>query len=218
MYSVLKTAKPDSFSMAHMSGKMTMPILAYEDSYLDGEHFRGQVKDSYMDMMSLDTFRTEYMGRQWGIMPYFLPEFDAEHAAQVEPTRGLMALLMIHDVAVWPIWCNANVANEALAALDAFGYVKSDFIGYFEKTPPASTDMKDTYVSAYKRADGKCLLVVANLAKEDRQGTVTINPARLGLTAVKQVQSWPEKTAIKVAGGKVGLSVPRLGYRMLLVE
>ncbi|MHB8995834.1 MAG: glycoside hydrolase domain-containing protein [Armatimonadota bacterium] len=218
MYSVMKTAKPDSFNMAHMSGKMTIPILAYEDSYLDGEHFRGQVKDSYLDLMSLDTFRTEYMGRQWGIMPYFLPEFDTEHRTQIEPTRGLMGLLMIHDVAVWPIWCNADVVNEALAALDEFGYVDSEFIGYFEARPPASTDMKDTYVSAYKRADGKCLLVVANLSKEDRRGTVKIDAARLGMSAVKSVQSWPGKTPLDAAGGVLNLSVPRLGYRMLLVQ
>jgi hypothetical protein len=218
MYSVLKTAKPDSFSMAHMSGKVTIPILAYEDSILDGEHFRGVVKDSYLDLMSLDTFRTEYMGRQWGIMPYFLPEFDAEHAKQIEPTRGLMALLMIHDTAIWPIWCNAEVVNQALAALDEFGYVDSDFIGYFETKPPATTDMKDTYVSAYKRGDGKCLLIVANLAKEDRQGSVKIDAARLGLEAVKQAQSWPEKTGMDAAAGTVKLSVPRLGYRMLLVQ
>ncbi|MEN6644576.1 MAG: glycoside hydrolase domain-containing protein [Armatimonadia bacterium] len=218
MYAVMKDARPDGFTMAHMSGKVTIPILAYEDSYLDGEHFRGVVKDSYMDLMSLETFRTEYMGRQWGIMPYFLPEFSGDYAKAVEPTRGLMALLMIHDVAPWPIWCNTEVMNEALSALDAFGYVDSEFIGYFEATPPATTDMKDCYVSAYKRADGKCLLVVANLAKEDRQGTVTINGARLGLAAAKQVQSWPEKTPVEATGGKVALSVPRLGYRMLVVE
>ncbi|MEI6501239.1 MAG: glycoside hydrolase domain-containing protein, partial [Armatimonadota bacterium] len=150
MYGVMKAIKPDSFTMAHMSGKVTIPILAYEDSYLDGEHFRGKVKDSYLDMMSLETFRAEYMGRQWGLMPYFLPEFSGDYATAVEPTRGLMALLMIHDVAPWPIWCNKEVMNEALAALDAFGYVDSQFIGYFDTPAPATTNMKDVYISAYK--------------------------------------------------------------------
>ena len=217
MYSVMKAIKPDSFTMAHMSGKMTIPILAYDDSYLDGEHFRGVVKDSYMDVMSLDTFRAEFMGRQWGIMPFFLPEFDQEHAAQVEPTRGLMALLMLHDVAPWPIWCNTKVMNEALAALDDFGYVDSTFIGYYENIPPAVTNMKDVYISAYKRLDTRTLLVVANVSKEDREGEVTINGARLRGT-VKQVVNWPGKEPMEVREGKVNLSVPRLGYRLLLVQ
>lgn len=216
MYAVLKSYPRPTFSMAHMSGKVTMPILAYEDSYLDGEHFRGRVKDSYMDMFGLDTFRAEYMGRQWGLMPYFLPEFDQEYAKQVEPTRGLMALLMLHDAAVWPIWCNADVANEALAALDDFGYVDADFIGYFDPQAPASTDMKDVYVSAYRK-NGRTLLIVGNVSREDRQGQVRLN-AKAFATSPKQAMDWPSKQALKLTDGVVELAVPRLGYRMVVVE
>jgi hypothetical protein len=197
--------------MAHMSGKVTIPFLAYDDSYLEGEHFRGVVKDSYLDVMTLDSFRCEYMGRQWGLMPFFLPEFDTEYAKQVEPTRGLMALLMIHDVSPWPIWCNGQVCNEAFDALDKFGYVGADFIPYFDPTPPASTAMKDVYISAYKRTDGRALLIVSNLSKEDRQGTVTINAQRLGLP-LASIVSWPDKQALVLADGKLTLQVPRLGY------
>lgn len=217
MYAVLKRGPKETFSMAHMSGKMTIPILAYEDSTLDGEHFRAKVKDSYMDMMGLDTFRAEYMGRQWGIMPYFLPEFDQEHAAQVEPTRGLMALLMLHDTAVWPIWCNAAVANEALAALDEFGYVGANFIGYFDSPSPATTDMKDVYVSAYRKG-ARTLLIVGNVSREDRQGSVTLNAPCFGAKVPTQAQDWPAKTPLTLTAGKLSLSVPRLGYRLVLVE
>jgi hypothetical protein len=215
MYAVMKGVPRETFTMAHMSGKVTIPILAYDDSYLDGEHFRGRVKESYMDLMSLDTFRAEFMGRQWGIMPFFLPEFPQDLAKQVEPTRGLMGLLMIHDVSVWPIWCNAEVANEALAALDEFGYVDADFIPYFDPAPPATTDMKDVYVSAYKR-NGRVLLIVANLSKEDRQGEARINAARLGV-ALENAMSWPDKKPVTATDGRIRIEVPRLGYRMFVV-
>ena len=216
IYAIQKELFPDSFTQAHMSGKVMIPVLAYDDSYLDGEHFRDKVKDSYMDVVSLDTFRAEFIGRQWGIIPFFLPEFRPPHSTQVEPTRGMMALLMIHDVSVWPIWCNAKVANEALGALDAFGYVDAEFIPYFDPTPPATTDMADVYVSAYKRADGRALLVVGNLSREDRTGPVRINAKRLGLP-LDQVTSWPDKKAVHVSDDQVTLDVPRLGYRMLVV-
>jgi hypothetical protein len=216
MYAVMKGVPRETFTMAHMSGKVTIPILAYDDSYLDGEHFRGRVKDSYMDLITLDTFRAEFMGRQWGIMPFFLPEFPADLAKQVEPTRGLMGLLMIHDVSVWPIWCNTAVANEALAALDEFGYVNSEFIPYFDPVPPAVADMKDVYVSAYKRADGWVLLIVANLSREDRRGEVRLNAERLGVP-LAQVVSWPDKNPVEIKEGRASLEVPRLGYRMLVV-
>jgi hypothetical protein len=215
-YAVVKSLPRETFTMAHMSGKVTIPILAYDDSYLDGEHFRGLVKDSYLDVMTLDSFRAEYMGRQWGVMPFFLPEFDAEHAQQVEPTRGLMALLMVHDVSPWPIWCNGKVVNEAFEALDEFGTVDADFIPYFDPTPPATTAMSDVYASAYKKPDGRVLLIISNLSKEDRQGVVTINAARLGVK-LNSVIDWPGKQPLTVANGNLALDVPKLGYRMVVI-
>ncbi|MBU0608008.1 MAG: LamG domain-containing protein [Armatimonadetes bacterium] len=216
-YALFKGLGKPTFLQAHMSGKVTIPILAYEDSYLDGEHFRGVVKDSYLDVMTLDSFRCEYMGRQWGIMPFFLPEFDEENRPKVEPTRGLMALLMVHDVNVWPIWCNGAVIDEAFKALDDFGWVESEFIPYFDPKPPAATDLKDVYISAYQKADGAVLLVVANLGREDREGQVKVDLARLGLKTAT-AQSWPDKAALPMPNATLTLPIPGLGYRMVVVR
>jgi hypothetical protein len=216
LYAMTKKENPNAFLMAHMSGKVTIPFLAYEDSYLDGENFRGVVKDSYMDVAGLDYWRAELMGRQWGLMPFFLPEFDAEHSKQIEPTRGLAALVMLHDISVWPIWSNIAVWNEMYDALDAFGYVDSVFIPYFDPTPPATTDMKDVYISVYKRSDGRALAIVGNTSRENRSGTVTLNARRIGLP-VAGVLSWPDKKPVPQNGEKITLDVPRLGYRMLLI-
>jgi hypothetical protein len=216
VYAMMKALPRETFTQAHMSSKVMIPALAYEDSYLDGEHLRGRVKDSYLEVLPLDTFRAEFMGRQWGVMPFFIPEFDAEQAKQVEPTRGLMALLMLHDVSPWPIWCNVAVVNEAFAALDEFGYVDADFIPYFDPIPPATTDLKEVYNSAYRRADGRALLIVGNLSREDRQGEIRINAHRLGIP-LGQVRSWPDKQPVKAAEGRLPLTVPGLGYRMLVV-
>lgn len=79
-----------------------IPLLAYHDAILLGEHFRGKVKDNYLDVFALDTFRAELIGRQWGVMSFFLPEFGGntggDATQQVEPTGGLMVLPMLHDV------------------------------------------------------------------------------------------------------------------------
>ena len=123
-------------------------------------------------------------GRQWGLHA-LLPEFDARHAAQVEPTRGMMALLMLHDVDAPPIWCNSLVVNEALASVFApiRGYTDADFIPYFDPTPPVTTSMRDVYANAYKRLDGRVLLVIGNLSKEDREGEIQINSQKAGHAA-----------------------------------
>lgn len=217
MYAVMKALPRPTFTMAHMSSNVTIPVLAYEDACLDGEHFVGRVKESYLDLITLDHFRAEFMGRQWGFMPFFLPEFRPPYSDQVEPTRGLMALLMLHDVSLWPIWCNTKVANESLEALDEFGYVESEFLPYFDPTPPGVTEMKDVYISAYKRSDGRALLVVGNVGKEDRSGEVQINLERIGLKP-RSVLSWPDKQPLELVKGRLKLDVPRLGYKMIVIS
>jgi hypothetical protein len=215
IYAMVKSHDRPTFMMAHMSGKVTIPILAYEDSYLDGENFRLQVKDHYPDVLPLDTFRAEFMGRQWGIMPYFLPEFSPPYDTQVEPTRGLAGMLMVHDVAPWAIWCNGKVFEEALDALDAFGYVDASFVPYFDPKPPATTDMRDVLASAYTQP-GRALVIVANLSREDRSGTVRLDFARMGLKP-GAVVSWPDRADLKRDGNAVRLDVPGRGYRMLFL-
>jgi hypothetical protein len=218
IYAMVKARQPDSFLIAHMSGTLAIPILAYEDAYLDGENFRGKVQDSYLDVMSLGYFRAEMMGRQWGLIPIFLTEFAGDNIKRAEPARGLMALLMVHDVPVWAVpWsCNLKPVADAYDALDAFGYADAEFIPYFDPNPPAVTAMKDVYISVYKRADGCALAIVANLSREDRSGSIHFDAGRIGLP-LDSVMSWPDKGAVKRDGDTVDLDVPGLGYRMLLI-
>ncbi len=219
MYAVMKALPGESFTVAHMSGNVAIPILAYEDSRLDGEQFINRVTDSYLDILSLDAFRAEFMGRQWGVIPFFLPEFKIAQSGsyEPEPTRGLMSLLMIHDVSPWAIWCNMDVVNEAWAALDEFGYVHAEFIPYFDPRPPATTNMNDVYVSAYRRSDRRSLLIVANLAKEDRTVEVRINGQRLG-PQLSGAMSWPDKQPLALTGNRVHVDIPKSGYRMIVVR
>ena len=212
-----RTHTNNPFNLAHMSGKVMIPILAYHEAYMDGEHFRNRIKDHYPDMLPLDMFRAEYMGRQWGITPYFLPEFTAENAKKVKPTRGLMALLMIHDVRITLAWCNYDVVNKALDALDEFGYADSDFIPYFASIPPAQTDMKDVYISAYKKDDGSVLLIVGNMSREKRSGKIIINLKKLGLGSFCTVD-WLDKKKLQVKNASLNLNVPGQGYRMIMLK
>jgi hypothetical protein len=224
-YKMVKENDPKGFIFLHMSGKMGIPYVAYSDAYIDGEHFRGKFKDPknefYTDVLPLDAMRAEYMGRQWGVAPYILPEFWNEDAtpedrADAEKPRGLMAQLMVHDISPVVLWSNPQPFKDAFNALDAFGYADAEFIGYFEKTPPATSNMKDVYVSVYKRNDGRALAIVANLSKEERSGTVTLDAKRIGVPT-SGVLLWPEKTPAQREGEKIKLSLPRQSYQMLLI-
>ncbi len=216
-YRTLKQKNRDTFSIAHMSGKVTIPILAYEDAYLDGEQYRGKVTDNYLDVVALDTFRAEFMGRQWGVVPVFLPAFAAPYKDQVEPTRGLMALLMLHDILIWPLWSNVSVVNEALAALDDFGYVNASFIPYFSPERAATTTHKDVMVSAYRRYDGNTLLIIANVGPSSKNVRVNLSAVRFPDSRVKAV-TWPTKTAIPLQNKSFPVVVDERSYAMVMIS
>ena len=223
IYAVMKSQPHETLLIAHVSPFVTSPILAYEDMYVIGENFRDQVEESYMDVITLDQFRAAYMGRQWGLISTFIPGLRGDridyYKKAVRPTRGLMALLMLHDVTPWPTLCNVAVLEEAWKALDEFDHIEAEFLPYWQILPPASTDMEDVYASAYKRADGQVLLIVANLGDADLTGRLRLHLTPLGFApGAIQVISWPDKAPVELTGDSVTIKVPGLGYRMLVLE
>ena len=219
LYAITKAADPNAMLIGHMSSRVFIPVLAYEDAYLDGETLRTPMvgKDNYMDVLPLDTWRAEYTGRQWGPISIMLPEFDAIHFAQEEPTRGLAALLLLHDTTVWPIWSNVSVLTKMRETKIAFGIDKSTFIPYFDNTPPATTNMKDVYISVYRNPDGRALVVVGNTSNDARSGTVTLNTKRIGIDATNVI-SWPDKKAVTHNGNTVPVNIPGRDYMLFVIS
>jgi hypothetical protein len=218
LYAAVHAAKPDAILMGHMSGKMWIPVLAYEDCYLDGENFMTRIKESYLDIVPLEMFRAEFVGRQWGLQAFFIPEFGSKAIAEVTPTRELLAILILHDTGLWPPdRDNVKEVQETYDKLAAFGYGDADFIPYSDAEPPAATDMKGVYVSVYKRPDGRALAFVANLSKADCAGSISFDEKRIGFP-IKSISSWRDTASVQVEGHTVNLTVPKRDYRMLLLE
>lgn len=171
----LRTDNPSSQIIIHSSGHLALPIVSLADTYIDGEQYRGVVKNNYLDVLGLDQLRAEFMGRQWGLIPIFLPEFDASNAAKIEPTRGLMGLLMLHDIGIWPLWCNVSEVNRALSALDRFNFQQSEFLPYFSAHPPALSSSPNILVSSYKNSNTDQLLAVINVSKTNASGETCLS-------------------------------------------
>jgi hypothetical protein len=209
----LQSANTAVISLAHMSGKMTIPVLSFVDAYLDGEQFRGVVKDNYLDHITLADFRSEFMGRQWGLAPMFLPEFSEDVARKTEPTRGLMALLMLHDVAVWPEQSNVSEVNRAVDALRLFGYEDAEFRPYFATEPPASSDLEDVYVSAYENGRD-WLLIIGNLSTSARRGSVCLNGGIFNHP--NGLRYWPSGPAVALDAKRcMAVDLARQDYRLV---
>jgi len=175
-------------SLAHVSGDLNIPVLSFVDAYLDGEQFRGLVKDDYMDVVSLSSFRTEFTGQQWGLSSLFIPQFSKENAKKIAPTRGLMGLLMLHDVGIWPIWCNIEVVNKAQKMLLKFGYEDAKFTPYYSPDIMAFSKIDGVYISTYSK-DNSYLLVISNLSKTNRRGEICIKKN----IKVNKLEFWTKK-------------------------
>jgi len=182
-YVAVHSRKPEGGIITHMSGHYTAAFLAFTDAMLQGEQYRWplphwQVKSDYTQVMRLDYARTELTGRSLGVAPVFLPEFPGgvEGARNRRNTEHLLAVTRLHDMVMWPIWCDPKPVGELWAAQDeGFGIGEPDveFLPYWDG-PPAQVDAEDVLVSGYRRP-GRALLVVSNfLGHEDR--TVTVRP------------------------------------------
>jgi len=157
------------------------------------------------------------MGRQWGLIPIFLPEFNETFAAEIEPTQGLMALLLQHNVNIWPIWCNTEIVNQALAMLDDFDYNDAEFISYFNKEPIASTSLTQVYISGYVKQNGSTLMIVSNLSQDQQVGEICLNNT---LTRkIDKVRSWPDKKQLAINQDQCfHVSIDLNNYKMFVID
>ena len=189
----------ETFMMGHMSSQMVIPLLSFCDAYLDGEHLAGLVKDNYLEVVSLDQWRAEFMGHNWGVMPYFLPEFQGERTRQAEPIERLVGLSLLHDFALWPNWCDIDTVNRYYRALDDFGLVDAQLLPYWSNVALVAGQSAAVKCTAYRKPAGGALLCVFNLTGQPQRPTLRVAWARVA-----------GKRAVTVADAITGEPVPVL--------
>lgn len=212
--SIMRALRKNAFhtkAIVHASGGVNLPSFSVVDAWVSGEQYRGKVTDDYLDIASLTDFRVELNSVRWGIVSLFLPEFSADIAKQVAPTRKLMSILLLHDVSPWPQWANVQEINRALAMLDEFGIADAEFVPYYSERPLAAASGSDVYVSGYRKGPST-LFIVANLGHVDTKSKVCMNDK--GDRAGPAVLSWPERQKVGVLGGCFDALVPAGAYLM----
>lgn len=237
IYILSKKMAPGCCLVANMSGEMNMAVLAYEDACLNGEQLVMRTPvvtpathafiDRYISagssIMSLEEFRAEFMGRQWGLVPFFYPWSDP-YAPGRAAADEVMAVLMLHDVGKFGNYLNPDRVAAAYALLDAFGIVDAAFFPYFAQPAPVATGDPDVHGSVYKRPDGQGLVVLANFNASDVQVVVKLNPTIF--PTVSKVSSLTPSPEVVVApeNGGYAVQVPGHGdlqpgtYKLLRVE
>jgi hypothetical protein len=237
IYVMMKDCHPDSLIAHHVSGEVTMPVNAFAEILVDGENLTGPVglAGSYYSALPLDTFRAEYMPRQWGPIPALLPQharaasilgtreetywYTSPEAAK--PINHLFGLVLVHDALIWPAW---EVRPDTLWQVqDGFGWDEDvTFLPYWDNEEyvqildPAS---ENVVVSIFQRP-GRIMLVPLNNTDDDILLRIRLALARLGL---------PERPEVRLVdayhGGEFTIQntvaeipMPGRGFRMLVAS
>ncbi len=168
---------------AHQSTCCVTPTLAFADCYWDGEQLTGNPNP--LASVSLASFRTEFMGRNYGVPCEFLayerpPQWTFDHA---------LSVAMLHDVLVRP--CGLDTLEKMSPIWDLlarFGTDNAVWHPYWEPHPLVTAEAESVKISFYARnasflRNARLLLVVSNLAAKPVTAAVTVNRARLDVKA-----------------------------------
>lgn len=178
-YKAIKALGEDKIIITHSSARVVPPIIAFSDAYVNGEQFRQditRVADNYLHVTTLTAFQTEFSGKPYGVPGIFLPAYSSENYKVIEPTRHLASLLMLHDIAPWPIYSVGVVWDERFKILNDFpGFRESEFIPYYAEKPFWFSDNPALKVSVYRNFKQELLCIVSNLSSKPLNGNLLWN-------------------------------------------
>ena len=199
-YMAMQERWPARMLFNHESGHLNMMQLAFTHGMIDGEHLTLMLPGkafNYHDILTLDRMRAEYMGRNFGFVPIFLPEFTRAGHGNAEKVRHffgsleppevmhLAGLLFLHDVLPWNAYAQPAPYYHWWAVQDAFGWGDDvEFLPYWKNREMVTLSPADPNVvcSLYRRP-GKVLAVLMNNTDAEREVTLALNPEKLGLPA-----------------------------------
>ncbi len=204
--------RPNPLVMVHMSSEVVIPMLTFTDTILDGEQFGGaHLADDYLELLPPDKFRAEFLGRNWGPVAFFLPEFRGE--ASDRGTPSLAAYLLLHDVQPWPIWSDVAAWNRLYDALDARGFVDSTFQPYWQDSGVHAEP--SVLVSSYVGPKGAILAVMNTGDAVDAK--LELQLQRLGLSRIGSAVDALTDTAFTTDGRSVVIPLQRHQGRVIVV-
>jgi len=195
IYTMLKKINPECIIIGNTPSNVDTPIWSFSDITLHGEgEWRvgggGILKDSYLDNIRLDEFRAKFMGHQFGVIPWFLPEYHyatiklEQWVSVAPPTRSpteeisqrLFGIGLLHDFSLALRGdINPAATRKLYNVLDEFGredYEAAEFFGYWKNSDLISGQSDVIKASAYRKPKGGALIVVLNTTRQAQNATL----------------------------------------------
>jgi len=212
----------------HMSGHLWTPTQSFSDAIIDGENYTSMLKDNYYELLSLDKFRAEFMGHQWGLTSIFLPEFSRaqltpegkelyESPEKLPQVRHLAGMILLHDSLPWPSYSDLTPYNTIWAAQDELGWGDEvDFFPYWANAEVLDP-MGELLVASIFRNEGRLLIVLFNNTDEEQQAPLKLDLGALGVDATA-LRDFETGETFALTEGATTVPITGRNFRLLLSE
>ena len=213
LYTVVKSKKPNGQVNLHNSGYEVTPAVGWATSSWDGEHLTPLTKRQPIDeLIPLDAFRAEFMGRQFGIPSEFLC-YDLPYTFHESFT-----LTLLHDVLVRARGYAMNEEIRVFKAMDAFGRKQAQFQPYWSNGSLVSVKGSKAYCSLYVRKNQGVMCVVSSFAKGKQDVAVKLNLQAMGLTKATTATNMMTGEKLKLQNGQFTLTTNDTDYGLIWVK
>jgi hypothetical protein len=201
----------------HLEEKMASPCFSFCAAFWEGEWVMGGLKaeGAYLsDIQGLDWWRARGLAAQWGIVPMWLPFTSGSPEQQLNQSRDIMALLLVHGTPLGSVgFKNKELLTSVWKAQAVFDIGKAEFHGYWQNTDSLNVRPQDkNIVASYYEKDGKLMIVVSNFTKQQQDVTLKFKvPPKSD--SFKDVVS---DEMFKLDKGKVAVPVGVKSFRLLV--
>jgi Concanavalin A-like lectin/glucanases superfamily/Glycoside hydrolase 123, N-terminal domain/Domain of unknown function (DUF6259) len=208
IYTVVKKHNPDGIVDLHVFNTMNSAALAFVTSYWNGEQLSH--KPFKLDALPLDRFRTEFMGRNWGVpadvLYYIMRDYNK-----------VLSMALLHDVPVRPEHLSElAIISKIWKLREQYGCSKAKWHPYWEKNKTVRIAPKGCYTSYFSHPKNGCLILVSNLTRTNQHIKMNLNSSKLGLgksfTAVNAIDG---KAVTISSSGEINFDLPSQGWRYI---
>jgi hypothetical protein len=215
LYVLTRQRKPQGQLNIHNSTVMVIPTLAWGTSSWGGEQIdaiKPPVKT--LDILPMEAFRTEFMGRQWGVPSEFLV-----YDGQPYYAKDVLAYTLLHGVLIRPA---GQEHLERIAALwkvyDEFPFKDAKLHPYWNNAELLKCQPAGIYATAYERPGDGLLMFVSNLTDHDADARIALRMEQLGWKGVSKVWDALSRESVVVDNGTICLHLGPWGYRVIRVQ
>ncbi|MEI6500873.1 MAG: glycoside hydrolase domain-containing protein, partial [Armatimonadota bacterium] len=213
LYVLTRSRKPQGQLNIHNSTVMVTPTLGFGTSSWGGEQIdaiKPPVKT--LDILPMDAFRTEFMGRQWGIPAEFLVYDGQPYFA-----KDVLAYTLLHGVLIRPSSPDAIDRTAALWKVhDEFPFSHGEMLGYWGNAEYVKVEPQGVYATIWRLPKRGALIVISNLTDAYAEAKLTLNLGKLA-SGQKLTDALTGET-LKHEGGKLTLPVASWRYRVVRVK